>query len=384
MNAGGGPDSAGVSRLVGIARTRVQTEHNDGPSAQELTEDLAEMLRVGSGQTALIERTERWLRRQEGVSTAWFEQADRPGGLHAWSAPGAPWNVDADGGTLRGTTVWSGDDLLGSLITWSDPALPQQDEARSDLVRAAVWLGSSLSLLDASSPKGRDTSAEDLRRQLVTTVSHEVRTPLSAIRGGLELMLEGDLGDLSRTQHRMLERLHENALRLQKLADSIVHLGDGIENKVAGSWACDPREVAADCAERLHAADRVSIHSDGVEVGVSEVALTRILHRIIENALVAGGTAGHVSVRAERVDDHAEIVVEDHGVGIPDDEITQVTEAFFRTRRSRREQTPGAGLGLTIAENMVRRGGGWLEVTSREGEGTQVRFGLPVSHQPRD
>ena len=230
--------------------------------------------------------------------------------------------------------------------------------------------------------------ARDLRSQqhldmlqdaFVSTVSHELRTPLSAILGYLEMFADGDLGALSDEQRLGLEAMKRNGVRLRDLVDQLLQVasvGDsGLEER-------SPLDLG-DVVSRLIGSqdgwsDRVGLVSaeEAVVLG-SEPELTSLVVGLVENALKFSDA--DVEVRVSRIGPWIELVVEDHGVGIPAAELGRVFDRFFRASNARQLETPGAGLGLAIARAIVRKHGGEIAIDSELGAGTTTRVLLPAT-----
>jgi signal transduction histidine kinase len=232
--------------------------------------------------------------------------------------------------------------------------------------------------------------ADAARRDLVTNVSHDLRTPLTAVRGSLEA-LEGRLGPADVPDARgALDTARRNADRLERLIDHLFELSrlDGPDPPLR------PERFAL--AELVH--DVVGGHAGRAQAaGVRLVAvppsplpllrgdlgqIERALANVLDNALRHTPAGGAVRVRVEAGADVARIVVEDEGEGIAQQHQGRVFERFYRVAPDR--GGAGSGLGLAIARRIVELHGGAIDLVSAPGEGTAVTLTLPVAGPPRD
>jgi signal transduction histidine kinase len=225
----------------------------------------------------------------------------------------------------------------------------------------------------------------DLRsRDFVSTVSHELRTPLTVVQGLGQTMLDrwNEVPEEQRAD--LLRRIESNADRLAAMVGSLldtsaIESGElELQRQVVELGA-----LLAPVVERLAAmAERHPMHLE-VEEELWVDADPRLLEHVVENLLtnVARHTpAGtRASVRGARVDGRIEVVVEDDGPGIAADELPHVFERFWRGGDPDRRPPGGLGLGLALADEIVRLHGGTLRIDSEEGRGSRFSFDVPVA-----
>ncbi len=237
------------------------------------------------------------------------------------------------------------------------------------------------SLLDAL----RASDAQ--RRDLIANVSHDLRTPLTALRGYLDtLLLKGDsLPAHERTAHlttaaRQSERLGHlvtEFFELAKLDARDVHLSP--EPVMLDELAQDVLQGFALAASQRGIRLDLPRDGSGQRVVADIRLLERMLANLIDNAIRHTDAGGIVAVRIESVDPgKVRITVSDTGAGIPADALAHVFERSFTLDRSRSGETAGSGLGLTIVKRIVDLHGGMVSVTSRVGEGAWFVVELPV------
>ncbi len=227
--------------------------------------------------------------------------------------------------------------------------------------------------------------AEQLRRNLVADVAHELRTPLSNIQGYLEAIRDGvmepdaatirSLNEEASLLARLVEELQElslaeaGELKMVFQTEDLVNL---IEQTVA-SW--QPQLTAKGMALSLDLPDELP------PVKVDWQRISQVLHKLLENAISHTGRGGTITVSAVRQGGWVEVSVADTGEGIPDADLPNIFERFYRVDRSRARATGGSGLGLTIARRLVEAHGGKIDVESKLGKGSRFSFTVPVSQR---
>ncbi|HJQ21259.1 MAG TPA: ATP-binding protein [Gemmatimonadaceae bacterium] len=226
------------------------------------------------------------------------------------------------------------------------------------------------------------TQLESMRRDFVANVSHELKTPLTAIRGFAETLI-GELTHASQHAH-FAETIRANAERMQRLVDDLLDLSR-IES---GGWVPTPTIVnlatpATEIADayRRTAAQRgttiaVDIAPDAQKVRVDPTALRQTLSNLVENA-VRHTTAGTVTIFARSEKDHLVIGVHDTGFGIPAEHLSRIFERFYRVDPARSRAAGGTGLGLAIVKHLVEAHGGHVAAASGVDEGTTISLYFP-------
>ena len=223
---------------------------------------------------------------------------------------------------------------------------------------------------------------EELRRNMVTDVAHELRTPLSNIRGYLEALQDGVI----EPKKRIIDSLHGEAMLLNHLVDDLQDLSLA----EAGHLKLERQPVAlADVVDRAVEAVRPRAEAESVTVQVRlpedllvDVDTQRtgqVLRNLLDNALTHTPPGGEIAVAAHTEGQWVEVSVRDTGAGIAAEDLPYVFERFYRADKSRTRATGGAGLGLAIARQLVEAHGGRIWVESTEREGSTFTFALPTS-----
>jgi two-component system, OmpR family, phosphate regulon sensor histidine kinase PhoR len=221
---------------------------------------------------------------------------------------------------------------------------------------------------------------EKIRRDFVANASHELKTPLTAMRGFAETLLEGDPPEHLRRE--FLGSIRTNTLRLQNLVDDLLDLS----RLESGAWAVaeEETEVGAVAWEvwrdiQRHQRDReleFSVEGDAVALADGQ-ALHQILRNLIENAVRFTPDGGAIRVTIESRGPEVRVAVIDSGAGIPSGSLPRIFERFYRVDAGRGRGAGGTGLGLAIVRHLVQSLGGEVGAESRLGEGTTIRFTLP-------
>ncbi|HYO85934.1 MAG TPA: ATP-binding protein [Dermatophilaceae bacterium] len=269
---------------------------------------------------------------------------------------------------------------------WSDVEMTFVEQVAAELARGLAKVASERDRRDYIR---RLEELDEHKDTFLSTVSHELRTPLTSILGYLEMLDEGDAGDLTDMQRTMLDIVGRNALRLRGLIEDLLVL-NRMDTTTLASSATQLVDVAdlllLTCEELMPVAEKggvriVTARPDPADVLGDPAQLGRALANLLSNAIKftpAGGTV-RLSCHARPGDDQAEIVCEDSGIGIPPAEQSKLFNRFFRASNATSAQIPGTGLGLAIVRSIVQRHGGDLELDSAEGVGTAVRLRLPLA-----
>ena len=227
---------------------------------------------------------------------------------------------------------------------------------------------------------------EVLRRDFVANASHELKTPVAAVRVLAETLLTA-LPDDPEAGRRFAERIGREAERLDVLVRDLLDLSRvergtldvepvdlvGLAKEVVGGYG----DLAEERRIRLHSELRpqVSMRGDRAQLGL-------LLSNLLDNALRYTPAKGTVCVRLDATESRAVIQVSDTGQGIPARELSRVFERFYRVDKARARQTGGTGLGLAIVRHVAEAHGGTVGVDSELGRGSTFTVSLPVTGPP--
>ncbi|MHB8288777.1 MAG: PAS domain S-box protein [Acidimicrobiales bacterium] len=226
--------------------------------------------------------------------------------------------------------------------------------------------------------------AERVKDEFVSVTSHELRTPLTSIRGALGLLAGGVVGDLPDSAQRMLDVAIQSTDRLIRLINDILDLERLTSGKLSLSLeACDAAGLISRAVEEIRgAADEVEVEvragSVNGRVWADPDRILQTLTNVVGNAIKFSPRSATVEVSAQVEGDHVRFTVEDHGPGIPADQLERVFERFRQVDSSDSRTKGGTGLGLAICRTIVEQHGGRIWAESVLGAGTVFSFTLPV------
>ena len=225
--------------------------------------------------------------------------------------------------------------------------------------------------------------AEGRRRQLTADIAHDLRTPISIIRGHAEALRDGVLPPTPKT----FALIHEETLRLNRMVEDLRTLS----RAEAGELSLVRRPVAVGAfLEQTAAAQRPGAGEKGIalrleatgelpEIEVDADRMAQALNNLVDNALRYTPAGGTVTLAAGRVGDGVRIQVRDSGPGIAPEDLPHVFERFYRGDRARRRHEGGSGLGLAIARSIVEAHGGRIRAESPAGGGAVFTIDLPAA-----
>ena len=299
---------------------------------------------------------------------------------------------------LRGGDKLEGSLLIGTVADLMEEAAASGSPIRRNIggeggrlftVYAAPIAGqgprSSLAVL---SDVTRLKKLERLRSEFVANVTHELKTPLTSIRGSIELLKSTDRDE--KTRRYFYDVLDIEAERLQHLIDDMLVLSQ-IENARDDPSArpCSVAEALAECVKRLKpVADKngisVKLETDpGIYVSCSPTRLQQLFGNLIENAIKYNVPQGNVLITAVNQRKMAVVRVKDTGIGIAPEHFDRLFERFYRVDASRSRKIGGTGLGLSIVKHLANLYGGEVGVESRTGKGSTFTVRLPIVPGPK-
>lgn len=222
---------------------------------------------------------------------------------------------------------------------------------------------------------------ETLRKQLTSDVAHELRTPLSNISAQLEVITEG----VFEPTRERLEGIFEEVSRLGGLVNDLQRLQQ-IESDEPVFGSVELLSLALSAASAFEAEvqkNGLVCRVSGEEVVVEADAnkLKQVICNLLSNAVKYSLAGGAIEIRVKDGGDCAVLEIEDGGIGISKEELPLIFERFYRTDKSRSRRTGGVGIGLTIADAIVKAHGGVIVAESEEGKGSTFRVILPKKRE---
>jgi two-component system phosphate regulon sensor histidine kinase PhoR len=226
---------------------------------------------------------------------------------------------------------------------------------------------------------------ERVRRDFVANVSHEFRTPLTAIQGFAETLLAGAIDD-SQNRTRFLEIILEHSRRLARLTEDLLVLSkmdaERLELEIRRLGVSQLIESCLETAQRRGSEKDLRI-SVNLPPNLPDIAgdrrrLAEVLQNLLDNAIQYTLPGGQIIVSAESAEKEIILTVSDTGIGIPKADQPRIFERFYRVDVARSREAGGTGLGLAIAKHLVEVHGGRLWVDSEIGQGSQFHFSVPL------
>lgn len=248
-------------------------------------------------------------------------------------------------------------------------------------VRAAETSGAVIVLHDITDLR----KLERVRRDFVANVSHEFKTPLTAIQGFTETLLGGALDD-AENRERFLGIILEHARRLARLTDDLLKLSkmdaDRLELEIRRLSVTQFVESCLETAQRRAVQKELTISVDVSDqlpdIAADRRRLAEVLQNLLDNAIQYTLPGGIIKLTAQLNDTDVTFTVADTGIGIPKADQARIFERFYRVDVARSREVGGTGLGLAIAKHLMEAHGGRIWVESEIGQGSQFHFSVPI------
>ena len=227
---------------------------------------------------------------------------------------------------------------------------------------------------------------EELKKGIIATVSHQLKTPLTSIRMAIYLLLEEKVGDLTEKQAELLVAAREEGERLYAMVEQLLQISRIESGKLEMKWeSLSPHDLIFEAVEEFRRAAQdhgITLTANAAEdlppVLADRVMINHVFANLISNALKYTSPGGKVTVSARAVKDFVWLAVTDTGKGIPRQYLERILEQFFRVPGQ--QSDTGAGLGLAIVKQIVDAHGGTVTVESQEGKGSTFAWSLKRDH----
>ena len=225
---------------------------------------------------------------------------------------------------------------------------------------------------------------DDMRKEFVADVSHELKTPITSILGYTETLLEGDYD--KETQVKFLNVIESESHRMAKLVSDLLTLSryDNNKNKTEIT-DIDLGDLTKKCLEKLKVEIEKKQHkiecfvtAEVPLVKVDKYGIERVILNILTNAIKYTPENGNIKIYVGFVYNDAYIKVIDNGIGIPEKDLPRVFERFYRVEKARAREMGGTGLGLAIAKEIIEQNNGSINIKSVQGKGTEVVIRIPA------
>jgi len=233
----------------------------------------------------------------------------------------------------------------------------------------------------------REKMVERLKTEFVSLSAHQLRTPLSAIKWSLKMILDGDLGKITKEQREVIEKVYKYNERMINLINDLLDVtrieeGRYLYRPVLAEIEPIVQSVINSYKEEIEKKKlkfefkKPKEKLPKVRVDVEKIGLA--IQNLLENAIRYTPEGGQIAVSLTLVEKAIEFSIRDSGIGIPKDQQERVFTKFFRAPNAMRMEPEGSGLGLFITKNIIEAHGGKIWFESEEGKGTTFYFTLPI------
>lgn len=286
-------------------------------------------------------------------------------------------------------TTWldQSDDSVRSNYQWTriPNKIPGEEGRKLYDISASYEKGSIAETVVTFFDRTKEYQPEDEDLDFIAFAAHELRGPVTVIRGYLDVISDELAGQLDDEQKELVSRLIVSANRLSSYINNILnasrydrrHLKIHLqEDTLAGVYAtiADDMQLRAGSQGRILSVD---IPKDLPSVAADRASLSEVFGNLIDNAIKYSNEGGVVRVTARQDGDFVEVSVEDHGIGMPGNVVSNLFHKFYRSHRSR-ETVAGTGIGLYISKAIIESHGGGMRVRSVEGQGSTFSFTVPT------
>ncbi len=227
---------------------------------------------------------------------------------------------------------------------------------------------------------------DNMQKEFVADVSHELKTPITSIMGYADTLLEGEYD--KETQDKFLNVIASEARRMARLVTDLLTLSryDSNKNKVKKE-AFDLGELVKKCQDKLaieikkkkHKVDSF-VTADVPPVYADKDDIERVILNILTNSIKYTPDGGEIKIYVGFVYNDAYIKIFDNGIGIPEEDLSRIFERFYRVDKARTREMGGTGLGLSIAKEILDKNGGSIDIKSEVGKGTEVVVRIPTKN----
>ena len=225
---------------------------------------------------------------------------------------------------------------------------------------------------------------DNMQKELVADVSHELKTPITSIMGYADTLLEGGYDE--ETQNKFLNVIASESRRMARLVTDLLTLSRYDSNKKkTQKETFDLGDLVKRCQEKLAIEIKKKGHTvnsfvtaDVPPVYADKDDIERVVLNILTNSIKYTPDNGEIKIYVGFVYNDAYIKIFDNGIGIPEDDLSRIFERFYRVDKARTREMGGTGLGLSIAKEILDKNGGSIDIKSKVGEGTEVVIRIPT------
>ena len=225
---------------------------------------------------------------------------------------------------------------------------------------------------------------DNMRKEFIADVSHELKTPITSIMGYADTLLEEEYD--KETQSKFLSVIASEARRMAKLVTDLLTLSKNDSNtNIVRKESFDLGELVKKCQDKLAIEIKKKNHkvncfvtADVPPVYADKDDIERVVLNILTNSIKYTKEGGEIKIYVGFVYNDAYIKIFDNGIGIPEEHLNRIFERFYRVDKARSREMGGTGLGLSIAKDLLDRNGGSIDIKSQVGKGTEVVIKVPT------
>ena len=233
----------------------------------------------------------------------------------------------------------------------------------------------------------REKRVEEMKTEFVSIAAHQLRTPLSAIKWTIKMLIDKDLGPLSEEQEEFIKRIYISNERMIDLINDLLNItrieeGRYLYHKQSVDFYSFVQGVIDTLKEELKK-KKIKINFQKteekiplIEIDVEKMQL--VVHNLLNNAIKYTSSGGEIFLSLKFIDKKIEFSIQDTGIGIPKRQQNRIFTKFFRAANAVKIDTEGTGLGLFITKNIIEAHGGKIWFESEENKGTTFYFTLPI------
>jgi PAS domain S-box-containing protein len=268
----------------------------------------------------------------------------------------------------------------GTKIPISDSAAPVKDSHGNILGCIVVFRDTTL-----------ERELEKAKDEFLSVAAHQMRTPLGNMRWNLEMLLSGDLGQVSGQFREVLVQIYQSNQRLIRLVNGLLHVSRIDQNKIKDELrAVNVIDVFKDVMKEMEYEGKskgISLTLKFPEGQIPDITidpqrLRDVVQNLLSNAVKYNRLGGTVTVTVALLGEFIQAKISDTGIGIPKKDQAEVFTKFFRATNAKMSQTEGTGLGLYVVKSYIEGWGGEIFFESQEGSGTTFTFTLPLKPKP--
>ncbi|MFH1611922.1 MAG: ATP-binding protein [bacterium] len=284
--------------------------------------------------------------------------------------------------------------ILGDKIDWTDKHYemvleePLKRIFRVHTIPVKVKAQQSTELMIIIDNITREKNIERMKTEFVSLAAHQLRTPLSSVKWTLKMLLDGDVGKLTKDQKRFIEEGYQSNERMINLVGDLLSVAEIEEGRFLRNMTFQSMDKIIE--ESLVALYKVAKKNKvklifnhpkaslpSVKVDAEKIEL--VIRNIIDNAIRYNSKNGNVTISIKHDKINLEITISDTGIGIPKDQRGRLFNKFFRASNAVKSDTTGTGLGLFICKNIIKAHGGDILFESEEGRGSTFKIILPIA-----